>query len=95
MTCCFLIKELEKLGVKFVKTDNKEIIQEGEHKGEQYSDAYGKKSKKSKAKRKKSVDGDPLEAISRSATSTAMATASRRVSCSTSGRPTARRLLIK
>lgn len=37
-------EELEKLGVKFVKTDNKEIIQEGEHKGEQYSSAYGKKS---------------------------------------------------
>lgn len=38
-------EELEKLGVKFVKTDNKEIIQEGEHKGEQYSSAYGKKAK--------------------------------------------------
>ena len=60
-------EELEKLGVKFVKTNNQEIVQEGEHKGEQYSDAYGKKSKKSKAKRKKSVEGDPMEAIRKAA----------------------------
>lgn len=60
-------EELEKLGVKFVKTNNQEIVQEGEHKGEQYSNAYGKKSKKSKAKRNKAVDGDPLGAISRAA----------------------------
>lgn len=60
-------EELEKIGVKFVKTNNQEIVQEGEHKGEQYSDAYGKKSKKSKAKRKKSVEGDPMEAIRKAA----------------------------
>ena len=62
-------EELEKLGVKFVKTSNQEIVQEGEHKGEQYSDAYGKKAKR-KARprsavqgRKKAVDGDPIQAI--------------------------------
>jgi hypothetical protein len=55
-------EELEKLGVKFVKTDNKEIVQEGEHRGEQYSEAYGKKSKK-KSNKQKSVDGDPMQAI--------------------------------
>jgi hypothetical protein len=49
-------KELEKLGVKFVKTDNKEIIQEGEHKGEQYSSAYGKKAKERKSNRRFSED---------------------------------------
>jgi hypothetical protein len=54
---------LEKIGVKFVKTDNKEVIQEGEHKGEQYSDAYGKKSKK----KSKKADGDIMEAIRRNA----------------------------
>jgi hypothetical protein len=66
-------EELEKLGVKFVKTDNKEIIQEGEHKGEQYSNAYGKKSKRKTQRKtaghsgKKAVDADPMEAISRAA----------------------------
>lgn len=39
-------KALEDLGVKFVETNNSEIIQEGEHKGEQYSAVYGKKAKK-------------------------------------------------
>ena len=41
-------KALEDIGVKFVETDNSEIIQEGEHKGEQYSSVYGKKAKKIK-----------------------------------------------
>ena len=54
--------ELEKLGVKFVKTNNQEIVQEGEHKGEQYSDAYGKKAKK-----KRPTEGDPMEAIRKAA----------------------------
>lgn len=68
-------EELAKLGVKFVKTDNKEIVQEGEHKGEQYSDAYGKKAKQSKKKARKQpkerlhvdVGVDPMEAINNAA----------------------------
>ena len=50
-------QELEKLGVQFVKTNNQEIVMEGEHKGEQYSDAYGlnakRKEKKARKKAKK------------------------------------------
>jgi hypothetical protein len=42
-------KALEDLGVKFVETNNNEIIQEGEHKGERYSAIYGKKAKNKNA----------------------------------------------
>ncbi|MBQ8949153.1 MAG: strawberry notch C-terminal domain-containing protein [Prevotella sp.] len=70
-------EELEKIGVKFVKTNNQEIVQEGEHKGEQYSDAYGKKSKKGKPKRKKSVEGDPMQAIKDAASKWARSSAER------------------
>lgn len=35
--------ELEKLGVKFVETDNRGFINEGENKGKSYSSVYGKK----------------------------------------------------
>lgn len=40
-----LRKELEKLGVPFVETDNKGVLLEGEHAGTHYSKIYGKKAK--------------------------------------------------
>lgn len=43
-------KALEDLGVKFVETNNNEIIQEGKYKGEQYSSVYGKKAKRKASK---------------------------------------------
>lgn len=45
-----LRKELEKLGVPFVETDNKGVLLEGEHAGTHYSKVYGKKAKKTKAR---------------------------------------------
>lgn len=45
-----LRKELEKLGVPFVETDNKGVLLEGEHAGTHYSKVYGKKAKKAKAR---------------------------------------------
>ena len=45
-----LRKELEKLGVPFVETDNKGVLLEGEHAGTHYSKVYGKKAKKIKAR---------------------------------------------
>lgn len=37
-------EELEKLGVKFVETDNRGFIKEGENAGKSYSSVYGKKA---------------------------------------------------
>lgn len=45
-----LRKELEKLGVPFVETDNKGVLLEGEHAGTHYSKVYGKNAKKTKAR---------------------------------------------
>lgn len=45
-----LRKELEKLGVPFVETDNKGVLLEGEHAGTHYSKVYGRKAKKTKAR---------------------------------------------
>lgn len=45
-----LRKELEKLGVPFIETDNKGVLLEGEHAGTHYSKVYGKKAKKTKAR---------------------------------------------
>lgn len=45
-----LRKELEKLGIPFVETDNKGVLLEGEHAGTHYSKVYGKKAKKTKAR---------------------------------------------
>lgn len=57
---------------------DEEIIQEGEHKGEQYSDAYGKKAKKQKkTKKQKPVEGDPMEAIKEAAAKWARSKADR------------------
>ena len=39
-----LRKELEKLGMKFVETDNKGVIKEGEHKGKIWARVYGSKA---------------------------------------------------
>jgi hypothetical protein len=42
-----LRKELEKLGLEFVQTDNKGKLTEGEHKGEHWSRVYGSKANQS------------------------------------------------
>lgn len=68
-------KALEKEGIKFVKTNGQLVIQEGEHKGENYEQVYAKKADKPKKKSKAqprerlhiNVDADPMEAIRNSA----------------------------
>jgi len=43
--------ELEKMGVQFVKTNNKNELMEGEHKGDRYTWWYGKNAEKNRAKK--------------------------------------------
>ena len=42
-----LRKELEKLGLEFVETDNKGRLTDGEHKGKYWSRVYGSKANQS------------------------------------------------
>lgn len=50
---------LEKEGIKFVKTNGKLVIQEGEHKGEQYEKVYAKKADKKGRRYDQDID-DPV-----------------------------------